>query len=209
MSVLDQIAYFQNRRDEAPNQALAKRLAEAVDSQGIREIAEGLRHENQAVRADCLKVLYEIGYLEPSLVTDYTADFLSLLKSKNNRLVWGAMIALSTVAGLRAKEIAAHLGTIQETMQNGSVITVDNGIKILSILAATDASLSKTIFPLLLNHLSTCRSKDVPQHAEKILAAVNPGNQRVFIETLEKRIDGATAAQNTRLKKVIKEAGKR
>ncbi|MCW4010631.1 MAG: hypothetical protein NWF05_08430 [Candidatus Bathyarchaeota archaeon] len=29
MSVLDKIAFFQNRRDEVPNQQLAKELAEA------------------------------------------------------------------------------------------------------------------------------------------------------------------------------------
>ena len=40
MSVLERIAYFQNRRNEAPNQELAKELAEKQDHEGIREIAE-------------------------------------------------------------------------------------------------------------------------------------------------------------------------
>jgi hypothetical protein len=98
MSVLDRIAFFQNRRDEVPNQQLAKELAETENKVGIEEIAQNLKHKNQNVKSDCLKVLYEIGYLNPDLIADYASDFLALLKSKNNRMVWGAMIAIATVA---------------------------------------------------------------------------------------------------------------
>ncbi len=35
MSVLNGIAYYQNRRDEVPNQELARRLAESGDEQGL------------------------------------------------------------------------------------------------------------------------------------------------------------------------------
>ncbi|MCI0618234.1 hypothetical protein L0244_35095, partial [bacterium] len=98
MSVLNKIAYFQNRRDEVPNQMLARELAEKKNKKGIREIAENLWSENQNVQSDCLKVLYEIGFLNPNLIAEYAGDFLKLLKSKNNRMVWGSMIALSTIA---------------------------------------------------------------------------------------------------------------
>ncbi len=49
MSVLNRIAHFQNRRDEAPNQQLARELAAAKDRKGIREIAENLWNENPNV----------------------------------------------------------------------------------------------------------------------------------------------------------------
>ena len=39
MSVLNKIAYFQNRRDEVPNQELARQLAEKKNKKGIQEIA--------------------------------------------------------------------------------------------------------------------------------------------------------------------------
>ena len=42
MSVLNRIAYLQNRRDEVPNQELARELAEQKDRAGIHEIAENL-----------------------------------------------------------------------------------------------------------------------------------------------------------------------
>lgn len=42
MSAIDEIAYNQGIRDEKPNQALAKKLAEAHDTAGIQEIASYL-----------------------------------------------------------------------------------------------------------------------------------------------------------------------
>jgi hypothetical protein len=100
--VLSKIAYFQNVRGEVPNQELARALAETRNTAGIQEIAAHLWDKNKNVQSDCLKVLYEIGYLAPDLIAGCADDFLKLLHSKNNRLVWGAMIGLAAVAGLRA-----------------------------------------------------------------------------------------------------------
>jgi hypothetical protein len=63
-SCIDQIAYYQNRRDEVPNQELPRRLAASQDQIGIREIAQNLWNKNKNVRSDCLKVIYEIGYID-------------------------------------------------------------------------------------------------------------------------------------------------
>ena len=208
MSALNRIATYQNRRDEVPNQELARELAEKKDRTGIREIAQNLWSDNASVKSDCLKVLYEIGYLDPALIADYVDDFLKLLKSKNNRLVWGSMIALSTIAALKADEIYVHLPEIQSTMQSGSVITKDNGVKILAVVAAQKETYRKKIFPDLLQHLATCRPKDVPQHAEKIVVAVNAKNKDEFSAALQTRMVDLSASQATRVRKVIKEADK-
>ncbi len=209
MSVLQRIAYFQNRRDEVPNQELAQELAAQKDRKGIREIASNLWNENQAVQSDCLKVLYEIGYLRPELVAPYADDFLKLLHSRNNRLVWGAMIALSTVADVTADAIYPHVEEIKQVMDQGSVITQDNGVRVLALVAARNAAYGTEIFPTLLHHLETCRPKDVPQHAEKTAAAVNARNKKQFMAVLEKRLVDLTGSQAARVKKVIKEVEKR
>jgi len=206
MSVLNKIAYFQNRRDEVPNQELARQLAEQDDRQGIQEIAEALQNKNADIQADCIKVLYEIGYRKPELVAAYTQDYLMLLKSRNNRLVWGGMIALSTVAQLAADALEAHIPEIQKAMQRGSVITVDAGVAALAGIAATSDERRRRILPYLLEHLSACRPKDVPQHAEKTLPAVSPEGKNAFIGVLEKRLDDMNASQAKRVKKVIKDA---
>ena len=79
MSVLNKIAHFQNRRDTVPNQELAKALVTAKDRAGIQEIAENLWNKNRRIQSDCIKVLYEIGYLDPTLIGDYAEDFIKLL----------------------------------------------------------------------------------------------------------------------------------
>jgi len=208
MSALNRIAYYQNRRDEVPNQELARELAEKKDRKGIREIAQNLWSDNANVKSDCLKVLYEIGYLDPTLVAAYVDDFLKLLKSKNNRLVWGSMIALSTIAALKADEIYTHLAEIQSTMQAGFVIAKDNGVKILAVVAAQKEAYRRKIFPDLLQHLATCRPKDVPQHAEKIVVAVNARNRDEFSAVLQTRMVDLSASQATRVRKTMKEAEK-
>ena len=209
MSVLEKLACNQNRRDEVPNQELARELAETHNREGVHEIAENLWNKDKNIQADCIKVLYEVGYLVPELVTDYAGDFLKLMKSKNNRLAWGAMIALSTIATLKANEIFAHVREIEQVMDKGSVITKDNGVKILALVAAQYESYRREIFPYLLNHLASCRPKDVPQHAEKSLPAVDGQNKAEFIGLLEKRATDLSKTELARVNKVIKAAGKR
>ena len=90
-----------------------------------------------------------------------------------------------------------------------SVITMDNGIKSLALVASQKDEYRTVIFPYLLDHLKTCRPKEVPQHAEKSLPAVTPGNKSDFVHVLEKRLEDMTASQAARLKKIIKAAEKR
>jgi len=208
MSILNRIAHFQNRRDEVPNQELARELAEKKDREGIREIAENLWNKDKNVQADCVKVLYEIGYIDPSLIADYAEDYLKLLKSRNNRLVWGGMIALSTVATLKADIIFEHLQEVYRAIELGSVITVDGGVLTLAGVASAREEYRQAIFPFLLDHLRTCRPKDVPQHSEKSLPAVDASNKDEFITVLETRLEDLSGSQITRVKKVIKAAEK-
>ena len=209
MSALQRIAYFQHRRDEVPNQELAKELAAQKDRKGIQEIAANLWNENSNVQSDCLKVLYEIGYLQPELIAPYADDFLKLLHSRNNRLVWGAMIALSTVADRKADAIYPHVEEIKHVMDQGSIITKDNGVKVLALVAAQKAAYSKKIFPYLLHHLETCRPKDVPQHAEKTAVAVNARNRKQFVTVVVKRLVDLPGAPAARVRKVIKDVEQR
>ncbi len=205
MSVLNQLASSLGRRDETPNQELARDLAAKKDRKGIHELAENLWNKDKNIRADCIKVLYEIGSIEPKLITDYTQEFVKLLRSKNNRLVWGGMTALAEVAKANSDAVFKYLDEIKKAKETGSVITVDNAISTLAYTAATD-KYNKAIFPYLLKHLSSCRPKEVPQHAEKTLPAVNSSNKADFIKVLEKRMEDLSGSGLARVKKVIKQA---
>jgi len=204
MSVLDKIAFFQNRRDEVPNQQLAKELAQTENIAGIKEIAENLQNKNQNVQSDCLKVLYEIGYLKPDLITDYIHDFLTLLKSKNNRMVWGAMIALATIADKKPNEIYAKIGDVTVAMNKGTLITLVWGTRVLAKVAAADKNYKQKILPLLLTQLKKCLPRDVPIHAESILPVIDAENKQAFLIILESRKMEMNSSQIARLKKVTK-----
>ena len=207
--MLNKIACYQGRRDEVPNQELARELVASEDTAGIREIAENLWNSEANVRSDCLKVLYEIGYLKPELVAPYAGDFLKLLGSRSNRLVWGAMIGLSTVAEIAADEIYPHAAEIQRAMVGGTIITLDAGILALSRLAATRDDRRTALLPYLLDFLRDCRPSDLPRHAERVLMAIAVGSKDEFVAVLQARLPLLTPAQAARLKKVMRQAGMR
>ena len=206
MTVLNRLACSLNRRDEVPNEELAHDLAARKDKAGIREIAENLWNKNKNVQADCIKVLYEVGCIEPVLIANYAEDFVKLLRSKNNRLVWGGMIALAEAAKANPDAVFRHFDAIKKAKESGSVITVDNSIAALANTAAAKTEYNKAIFPYLLKHLSGCRPKEVAQHSEKTLPAVNADNRDDFIKVLDKRMEDLSGAGLARLKKVIKRA---
>ena len=204
MSVLNRLASALGRRDEIPNQELARDLAARKDRKGIQEIAENLWSKDKRIQADCIKVLYEIGAIEPKLISGYAEDFVELLRSKNNRLAWGGMTALAEVAKANPDAVFQYLDEIKKAKETGSVITVDNAISTLAYTAVANKKYSEAVFPYLLEHLLSCRPKEVPQHAEKILPAVRSANKVDFVKVLEKRMEDLSGSGLIRVKKVIK-----
>lgn len=116
------------------------------------------------------------------------------------------MIALGTVAALKPQTVLAHLDAIEKVIDKGSVITVDNGVQVLAQAASRNEKYAREIVPYLLQHLQMCRPKDVPQHAEKSLPAINATNKSRFIKVLTARTDDLSGSALARVKKVIKQA---
>lgn len=204
MSILSKLATAQNIQKDVPNQELARELAASNDTKAIQELVQNLCNKDKSIQSDCIKVLYEIGYLDPEQIAGYVQMFIELLNSKNNRLVWGGMIALSTIAGIRAKEIYDSKDRVIQSIDKGSVITIDAGIRTLAGVAQADAAYNADLFPILLSYLQTCRPKSVAQYAESILPAVVESNKAAYVATLEKRKPDLNPAQTRRITKVLK-----
>ena len=209
MSVIDRLSSSLGRRDEAPNKELARELAEQGAADDIRKLVVNLQNPDRRVQSDCIKVLYEIGGVAPERIADYADDFLALLASKNNRMVWGGMSALATIADLRAPVLYGRHREIEAAIDKGSVITADRGIRALSRVAAQDGGYRDALFPYLLAHLKSCRPKDAPQRAEAVLAAVDRENRDAFVEVIDARMGEMRPTQEKRLRKVIAAAEKR
>lgn len=202
MSVINKLASQLNINGAVPNVELAHELACAENNSGIKEIIENLSNKNKRIQSDCIKVAYEIGQVKPELIRQYAQDFLELLKSRNNRLVWGGMSALATIADLIPETIMVHLDLVKKTIKEGSVITVDRGIITLAKLAAVSEKNNDLIFPFLLQHLKNCKSKEIPPHSESILCAITDENKTEFLNVLREREDELTAPQLKRVKKI-------
>ncbi len=204
MTILDKLASSLNRSDEIPNQELARELVEANDQDGIRKIAENLWTRQSAIRSDCIKVMYEIGTLKPELIAEFAPDFIQLLRSRENRMVWGAMYALAAIAPIKADELYTAVPVIIKAMEQGSVITIDNGVKALARIAAHKESYQKEITPYLLEHLRKCRTKEVPQHAESTRIAISGEYVDPYRQILLERSKDMTPPQAQRIKKILK-----
>src|SRR5262245_43369944 len=176
MSVLHKLASAQNRSDEVPNQLLAKEIAGSENRAAVQELVENLSNPDKDIQSDCIKVLYEIGAIKPELIADHVDTFVELLKSRNNRLVWGAMTALGAIAPLKPAEIGQQLDAIIRATDKGSVITQDWGIRVLAAVAVADKSYGIRIFPFLKSFMQNCPAKDMPRHAESILPAITASN---------------------------------
>src|SRR5688572_28751028 len=93
MTILPKLASSLNRRDEDPNQKLAREIVRTNNKTAVRELVDHLS-DKRDIANDCIKVLYETGIDEPSLISPFCKELISLIDHKNNRLQWGAMTAL-------------------------------------------------------------------------------------------------------------------
>ena len=134
MTVLDQLASALGRNDEQPNVELAEKLAANPDKAAIAELVAALKTGPAPIANDAIKVLYELGERRPELIADYADAFFVTLNSKNNRLVWGGMTALESIATVSASTLAKRLPEILAAAEKGSVIAKDKAVSILAKL---------------------------------------------------------------------------
>ncbi len=204
MSYINQIAYNLGRRDEVPNQELAKKLAKENNAEGIQEIAGYLYDKNKSIASDCLKVLYEAGYINPKLIAPYADDFIKFLSSKTNRMVWGAMIAIANIGEIEAEKIFKHKDLIMEKIKTGTVITNVWGVKALINMAKAGDKYYNELKPVLFKVQEDCRPIDFAKRAEDMSKSIKGEDIQDYIELLENKKDTLSAAGAKRLEKVIK-----
>ncbi|HET9137339.1 MAG TPA: hypothetical protein VFO76_11935 [Candidatus Kapabacteria bacterium] len=207
-TVIDFLASSLGERREEPNKELAKKIIVLKDKKAIAELAEHLSDNDKNIQSDCIKVLYEIGEQKPELIAGYDKEFLALLDSKNNRLVWGAMTALDCIAAISPDSIYKKLPKILEVAEAGSVITKDHGVGILIKLSA-DAKYAAKTMPLLIGMLKTCAMNQLPMYAENAIPVVSEKFKKEVIAVLNKRLpDIDKESKRKRVEKVIKKLSK-
>ena len=204
MTIIDKLSTSLGRRDEVPNQELARQIAADSDKNAVKELFEHLHNKNKGIQSDCIKVLYEIGECKPGLISQYLDTFLNLLQSKNNRLVWGAMTALAGITAFDPKGIYEILPQILDAANKGSVITKDQAVSILVKLAAIPEYTDKAL-TLLLELMQTCPTNQLPMYAENALPVISENWRKEFAALLTKRMpEIEKESKQKRVAKVIK-----
>ncbi len=204
MSVLNQLANALQIRSSEPNKVLAKKIAETNDTTAIKELAENLTNKDKLIQSDCIKTLYEAGELNPDLLKPYASLFVQLLDSKNNRMVWGAMTALSAAATQCAPELYKAIAKIVAIADKGTVITKDHAVNILVKLSAFKEYSADTI-PLLLEQILTAPVNQMPTYTEKTATIIDAEHKAAFLNIITTRLpDIEGDAKRKRLEKVIK-----
>ena len=204
MAYIEKIAFHLKRRDEVPNQELAALLASEENKTGIKEIASYLNDKNKSIASDCLKVLYEIGYLSPHLIKNYAEIFISLLENKNNRMVWGSMIALANISELVPDQIWPHRELILELIETGTVITSVWGVNVLIGLSKSNQKCYSLLKVDLLRLQEECRDVDFAKRAELMWKVFKPEEILEYKKILETRLPDLSTSAQKRLSRVIK-----
>ena len=193
-----------NRKDEEPNVILAQRITGKSDGKAVKELIDNLTNKDKGIQADCIKVLYEVGERKPALIAGYSEAFGNLLSSKNNRLVWGAMTALDTIASEVPDEVDAMLPRIIRASDQGSVIAKDHAVGILIKLSSAGPYADKS-FNLLIQQLKVCPTNQLPMYAEEALPIVDKKRTAVFVSTLSSRLKSIEKeSKRKRIEKVIR-----
>lgn len=203
MNVLERLSSSVNRNDEEPNQALAVRIIATGDEKAITELVDNLRNQDKNIQSDCIKVLYEIGNKKPELISAHREAFSSLLKSKNNRLVWGALSALDKICNLYPDKIYEDLPQILDAAERGSVISKDHAVNILIKLAGNKQYHDEASI-LLLGQLSACPPNQLPMYAESAMVVLSDDYKTGFLQILQSRLtEFEKESKRKRVEKVI------
>lgn len=204
MEYFKRLACNNDRKDAVLNEELAKELADTHNTAGIEEIASYLHDKNKVIQSNCLKVLYEIGYTKPELIARYVSDFITFLSGKNNRMIWGSMIALATITELKPNEIWNSINVIIETMKKGTLITEVWGIKVLVKLSPLHDDYYNKLTPILLDYIKTCRPIDFATRLDLILPVLKPGELNTALEIIEGKKSELKPGQLKKVNAIIK-----
>lgn len=200
--VIDFLSSTLGKKDESANIELAKLIVSEDDNVAIKELFQLLQGKNKKTQHDCIKVLYEIGAISPNMVASYYLDFISLLKSKDNRIQWGAMTALDSILLVKHEAIFPILPQLIAIAEQGSVITMD---KCIAILIKYLSLAHYDVFHLLHELLLKCPPNQLPMYAEQAQAFIPQQYKTELSKTLSNRLDDIEKeSKKARIRKVIK-----
>jgi len=69
--MIEELSSNTGTNSDEPNVRLAEKIAQTYNKKGIGELIQALSKGDKNIQSGCIKVLYEIGYRKPQLISAY------------------------------------------------------------------------------------------------------------------------------------------
>lgn len=193
-----------NSRDEKQNVLLAQNIVTKAHQEDKVSFLISSLEKSKTIASNAIKVIYEIGAEKPELIAPYFLQLKALLYSKQNRLQWGAMTAINSIAHVIPDEIYPAIPELLKVATIGSVITRDNAFEILVKLAKNPKHNAACI-ALIIEQLKSCPENQLAMYAEKALPVSFGSHSTQITQAINLRLKGVEKeSKRKRLLKVIK-----
>ena len=187
MSIENELATSQGRRDQGPNKTLAQKIVTGRDTAALDELVTILKNpKNKDVLFDALKVIETVGELNPDMARPAFDVILRHLKDPANKIVWMAMSALSHLTPFYPQKTFDKLELIVGIMDGDSIIAKDKGFKILTDLYK-QSQFRSVLVPLMEEQLLMAPANQLGQYTEKWMEVAQKPHFRNIQRALETR----------------------
>ncbi len=209
MDIARRLTAATRRKDFQPNVELAIELVDTWDEAAVQQVFELVENGSKRQAHDAIQVAFEIAQREPELIQPHLDTLIDLLRSRDNRLLWGALYALSGLVAIDAKRLYAHLDQILDGAARASVIGRDKTLVILVGLMRTKRY-TKRITPLLLAHVQAAAINQFPTYAEAAATCLPDNALPALVKLIKARRDLAEyPAKQKRMQRLLAGLAKR
>ncbi len=157
------------------------------------------------VASSAIKAIYECGYLAPELLVPHLDVFVELVAGRNNRMIWGGMIAVSCAAKAAPEKVWEHRETLEAAWEAGTVITKVSAIHAFAAVAADSPDRAAALSPLFERVLREADPKQLVQMAEAIVpVAVEDRRGSLLAIATSRREELATDNARKRLDRLVR-----
>ncbi len=147
-NIINQLASKMGIKSNEPNKVAARKCIE--NPKLLKEVSSHLKDNDNKLVADCAEVMTEVALTNPALVAEFATDLITLINSKDNRIKWESIHALSLIASMVPDIIFSILPELEDIMhRDKSIIVRDYTTDAIAGYAGTSSGAADNAYPIL------------------------------------------------------------
>ena len=188
ISLISQLSFSQNRRDQGPNRALALKISDSGDLGMLKELIDFFKTKpHKELQKDCVLTMAWVAETSPQMIVPYADVLIENFDSPINRVVWGSMIALAEIRDQISEKLFEALPKILDAMDAGTVVTRDYGFRILVSLYTLPGYQDDLLY-VILEQIRMAPDNQLGQYTEKLMAVLNPIHKDLLYDVMVERL---------------------